>query len=82
MSARSWGSAAMAVHERAELRDRIRVFRDRGNADEVLAAMTDGPLRSEKTVLAVSAFELVVRAEERRATVGNALFIGMTPWIL
>jgi predicted phosphoribosyltransferase len=45
----------MAVHECTELRDRVRVFRDRTHAGEVVAEMT-GELRgSESTVLAVPA---------------------------
>jgi predicted phosphoribosyltransferase len=52
----------MTVHERAELRDRMRVFRDRAHAGEVVAEMT-GELRgSETTVLAVPAGGLPVAA--------------------
>jgi predicted phosphoribosyltransferase len=52
----------MAVHERAELRNRVQVFRDRGHAGEVVAGMV-GELRgSEATVLAVPAGGLPVAA--------------------
>ena len=52
----------MAVHERAELRDRVHVFRDRAHAGEVVAEMM-GELRgSETTVLAVPAGGLPVAA--------------------
>jgi putative phosphoribosyl transferase len=52
----------MAVHERAELRDRIRVFRDRTHAGEVVAEMTADLRRSETTVLAVPSGGLPVAA--------------------
>jgi predicted phosphoribosyltransferase len=52
----------MAVHERAELRDRVQVFRDRGHAGEVVAEMTGELCGSETTVLAVPAGGLPVAA--------------------
>jgi predicted phosphoribosyltransferase len=52
----------MAVHERAELRDRIRVFRDRTHAGEVVAEMMAELGGSETTVLAVPSGGLPVAA--------------------
>ena len=52
----------MAVHERAELRDRVQVFRDRAHAGEVVAEMTAELRGSEATVLAVPAGGLPVAA--------------------
>jgi len=52
----------MAVHERVELRDRMRVFRDRAHAGDVVAEMTGELRESETTVLAVPAGGLPVAA--------------------
>jgi predicted phosphoribosyltransferase len=52
----------MVVHEHAELRDRVHVFRDRAHAGEVMAEMTGALRGSETTVLAVPAGGLPVAA--------------------
>lgn len=52
----------MGVHERAELHDRARVFRDRSHAGEVVAAMLEDLRGSETTVLAVPSGGLPVAA--------------------
>jgi len=52
----------MAVHECAELRDRVHVFRDRIHAGEVVAGMLEDLRGSETTVLAVPAGGLPVAA--------------------
>jgi putative phosphoribosyl transferase len=52
----------MAIHERAGLRDRIRVFRDRAHAGEVVSEMLEDLRGSAATVLAVPAGGLPVAA--------------------